>query len=107
MESDDEPRARLYERPSFRAITAHIAASARRLHEARGWTQVQTAVRSEMMTYLLQRMESGRFNVTTTTLARPCSAFEIDVEEFFWPAPALPPPTTGRPPRRPGHDALK
>ena len=102
MEPDPERKARLYERPRYREITSRIAANARRLRAARGWTQLKTAVRAEMPTYLLQRVESGRFNVTTTTLARLCDAFEVDVAEFFVPAPALPAATRGRPAKAAG-----
>lgn len=97
-EPNEKRRARLYERPTYRNIIGRIAGNCRRLRRARQWTQVQTAVRAEMATYLYQRVESGRSNITSTVLARLVDAFEVDPAEML--APVDPPPPNlkrGRP----------
>ena len=100
MESDPERRDRLYARPSYRMILGRIAANARKLRAERGWTQLQASVRCEMALYLYQRVESGKWNVTCTTLARLCDGYGVAPEAFFAPAPELPAPTLGRPARK-------
>lgn len=97
MEPDPERHARLYERPSYKALVATFAANARRLRRERGWTQVQAAVRCEMALYLYQRVESGRWNVTFTTVARLCDGFRVEPEVFFKAVAPLPAPKRGRP----------
>jgi ribosome-binding protein aMBF1 (putative translation factor) len=82
-ETEAVRRARLYERPSYRDLCARIAGNARRLREARGWTQVQTSVRAEMAVYQYQRLESGRYNTTLTTLARLVDAFDVEPAELL------------------------
>lgn len=99
-ETEAQRRARLYERASYRDLMGRIAGNARRLREARGWTQVQASVRAEMATYQYQRLESGRYNTTLTTLARLVDAFEVEPREFF--EPVYPPQVKkGRPYGRP------
>lgn len=84
-EPDPERRARLYDRPMFHAIVKRVAANVRRLRRERGWTQQRAAVAAEMAKYQLQRVESGRYNVTATTLARLCDAFGVDVVDLVKP----------------------
>lgn len=87
---DPERRARLYDRPTYRALVATVAANAKRLRRAKRWTQTQAAVRREMALYLYQRTEGGRQNVTLTTLARLCDGFGVGVAELFRDVPTKP-----------------
>lgn len=79
-------------------MVERIAANARRLREARGWTQEEAAERcTELHPTLYRSIEAGRPNVTAATLARLCEGFAVDVSELFVPAPPLVKRPRGRP----------
>ncbi len=50
-----------------------------------------------MATFVLQTVESGRRNLSATTLARLCDGFEVDIQELLLPAAPLAEPKRGRP----------
>lgn len=101
MKPTSSERAGLYARESYRTIITRVAANARRLREARGWTQAHAAVECSMATFMLQTVESGRRNVSATTLARLCDGFGVDVQELLQPAAPLATPKQGRPTKAP------
>lgn len=79
-----ERHERLYG-TTFRRWAAVVGENCKRLRAERDWTQKQTAVRSGVALYLYQRVESGRCNVTLSTLARLCEGFSVDLPEFVAP----------------------
>jgi ribosome-binding protein aMBF1 (putative translation factor) len=101
MKPTSPERASLYARESYRTIITRVAANTRRLREARAWTQVDAAAECSMATFMLQTVESGRRNVSATTLARLCDGFKVDVQELLQPAAPLATPKQGRPPKTP------
>lgn len=57
-----------------------------RLREARGLTQAEIASRADAMLERLYRLvESGRTNVTASTMTRLADAFGVDVVELLAP----------------------
>lgn len=97
MKPTSPERAGLYARGSYRTILSRVAANTRRLREARGWTQLHAAAECSMATFMLQTVESGRRNVSATTLARLCDGFGVDIQELLLPAAPLAEPKRGRP----------
>lgn len=98
-------RSPQYETPEYREILARVAANTRRLREATGLSQEETAHRcAEMATRLYQMVESGRTNVTATTLGRLCQGFSVDVVALLAPATPLPKRKRGRPRKASGSD---
>jgi len=66
-----------------------VAVNVRRLREARGWTQAEIASRADGMSERLYRLvESGRTNVTASTMTRLADAFGVDVVELLAPIQA-------------------
>lgn len=91
-------RAGLFTTEAYRAVRERLAANARRLREARGWTQEEAAERcGELHPTLYRSVEAGRPNATVLTISRLCQGFGVDVAEFFLPAPPLEKRPRGRP----------
>ena len=91
-------RSKQYETAEYREILSRVAANTRRLREATGLSQEETAHRcAEMATRLYQLVESGQTNVTATTLGRLCQGFSVDVVALLAPAAPLPKRKRGRP----------
>jgi len=66
-----------------------VAVNIRRLREARGLTQAEIASRADAMSERLYRLvESGRTNVTASTMTRLADAFGVDVVELLAPIQA-------------------
>lgn len=87
-------RASQYESDAYRELQFRLSSNARRLREEKRWSQEEAADRCAMATRLLQRVESGKVNLTLTTLARLCEGFEVDVIHL------LAPPHSPMPARR-------
>lgn len=96
--SQRAPRGKQYETPEYREILARVAANTRRLRDATGWTQDVAAEHcGDMPTRLYQMVESGKTNVTATTLGRLCHGFAVDVVALLAPSAPLARRTRGRP----------
>ncbi|MFO0605037.1 MAG: helix-turn-helix transcriptional regulator [Polyangiales bacterium] len=63
-----------------------MAANARRLREARGWTQAEAASKSGLDDRAYREVESGRANLTLGTLLRVAKAYDDDVASLLAPA---------------------
>lgn len=91
-------RAEQYETPEYREIIARVAANVRHLRDASGMTQEQAAERcGGMPPRLYQMVESGKTNVTATTLGRLCAGFGVDVVALLAPAAPMAKTKPGRP----------
>jgi transcriptional regulator with XRE-family HTH domain len=66
-----------------RSLRARLAASARRLRSARGWTQEEAAEAASLNPRHYQKIEEGSVNLTLNTLERLSAAFGVDVRELF------------------------
>ncbi len=97
MKPSSPSRSAIYGSPVFKDIVWRVASNTRRLREAKGWTQLQAAVRCGLSTPVYQIVENAGRNVTATTLARLCEGFAVDPQEFLVPAP----PPLRRNPGRP------
>ncbi|TAK30191.1 MAG: XRE family transcriptional regulator [Myxococcaceae bacterium] len=70
----------------YAGTVERVAVNVRRLREARGWTQNEVASRADGMSERLYRLvESGRTNVTASTMTRLADAFGVDVVELLAP----------------------
>lgn len=69
--------------PGRRSLQARLARSARKLREARGWTQEAAAEKAHMNARHYQKVEEGAVNVTLRTLGQLCRAFAVDIEALF------------------------
>ena len=67
-----------YETPLYRELVTRFTTNLRQLPEARGWTQEQAGDRCGMVMQQFQRIESGKMNLTFTTLARVADGFAVD-----------------------------
>lgn len=80
-------------------LQRRLAASLRRLREARRWGQEEAAWRANVTVRAYQRLESGAgANPTTSTLSRICAAFEADIRDLWEPTQE---PAVARRPGRP------
>ncbi len=75
-----------------------MSANARKLREARGWTQAEAASRCGLDDRAYRQVESSRANLTLATLARVARGFDADVVALLEPAEPLPRRRPGRPP---------
>lgn len=87
-------RAGQYRTKSYKLLVGSLAANVRALRQRNGWTQQEAADHCNMVTQSYQRIEAGSVNVTFTTLARLCEAFEVDAPKLV--SPAQPPPRRPR-----------
>lgn len=69
------------------------------LRAARGWTQEVFAERAEVSVGYVRQVETGRENLTLTSLAKICALLDVDAAELFS-APASRERRRGRPPKR-------
>lgn len=97
-------RAAQYENPTYRALVARLGANLRAMRQARGWTMEEAADRCGLLYPNYQPIESGRINVTATTLARLADGFGVDPGELLAIRDEAPPSS---PPRRPPAKAGK
>lgn len=67
-----------YESPLYQELVARFTANLRQFRETRGWTQEEAGGRCGMVMQQFQRIESGKMNLTFTTLARVAGGFEVD-----------------------------
>lgn len=81
----------------FTKLAGSVAANARRLRGARGWTQAETASKSGLDDRAYREVESGRANLTLATLMRVARAFDGDVMSLLAPASPMPRRRPGRP----------
>lgn len=69
------------------------------LRAARGWTQEVFAERAEVSVGYVRQVETGRENLTLTSLAKISALLDVDAAELFS-APASRERRRGRPPKR-------
>lgn len=81
-------RQPLYESSAYLSLQARFASNLRRLRSERGWTQEQAGERCGMLMQQYQRTESGKANLTFTTLARIGEGFGVDVVDLLASTPA-------------------
>lgn len=73
----------------YAGTVERVAVNLRRLREALGWTQAEIASRADGMSERLYRLvESGRTNVTASTMTRLADALGVDVVELLAPIQA-------------------
>ena len=72
--------------PRHAALLGRVAANARRLREACGWSQARAAEACDLSLYTYQCIEAGETSFTSTTLALLCDGFAVDAQDFFIPA---------------------
>src|SRR5438552_16933475 len=71
----------------YRRLLAALSHNVRRLRARHEWNQEEAAHRSELSLRVYQRVEAGRVNLTFTTLARLCQAFDVEGRELLTPPP--------------------
>lgn len=91
------PRIRPLPR-GFAKLAGRVAANARRLREARGWTQAEAASKSGLDDRAYREVESGRANLTLATLQRVAKAYDDDVVSLLTPTAPWTRRRPGRPP---------
>lgn len=67
----------------YRDWVGRVAANARRMREARSWSQEQAADSCGLDRRHYQAVEAGSVNLTLTTLARLTAGFEVDPIELL------------------------
>ncbi len=82
----------------FAKLAGRVAANARRLREARGWTQAEAASKSSLDDRAYREVESGRANLTLAMLLRVARAYDDDVASLLVPTSSWSPRRPGRPP---------
>lgn len=107
MKSPSPQRAAPYNNPSYREILGRVAGNMLRLRTERGWTQLQAAVRCGLATPVYQIVETGRRNLTTTTLSCLCEGFGIDPAELLRPTTAPVKRSRGRPKKAASNAAVE
>lgn len=105
MKPTSPRRAAPYANPSYRVILGRIAGNTLRMRTERGWTQLQAAVRCGLATPVYQIVETGKRNVTATTLSCLCEGFGVDPSELLLPAAAPVRRPRGRPRKREAEQA--
>jgi len=76
-------RASQYGEDTYVELQKRLAANVRAQRKALGWTQEQAAHECQMPTRLLQSVESGKVNLTLTTLARLVNGLKVDASELL------------------------
>lgn len=67
----------------YRGIVNALARNVRRLRSHAGWSQEEAAHQSELSLRVYQRVEAATVNLTMTTLACLCQAFELQAWELL------------------------
>jgi transcriptional regulator with XRE-family HTH domain len=95
-----EDRVMLFESDGARALRLRLATNVRALRALRKMTQRECAEACSIDRTLMQRIENGSTNFTSTTLACLCAGLRCDVSALFQLVGA--PPDLGKPgrPRR-------
>jgi transcriptional regulator with XRE-family HTH domain len=69
----------------FEDMIQRIGANVLALREQKGWSQENAAKRCSMGLRMYQRVEAAEGNLMTTTMARLCDGFDVDVVRLVRP----------------------
>ncbi|XXT15352.1 helix-turn-helix transcriptional regulator [Sorangium sp. So ce429] len=70
----------------FETLLQYVAANTRRLRQRRGMTQEALAKAAELDLRFIQKIESGRYNISLRTLLAVASALEVAPGALLRPA---------------------
>jgi len=67
----------------YRQLLRRLSSNLRTLRKQRGWSQEEAGGRCGMQMQTFQKIESGKKNVTFTTLARICVGLKVDPSDLL------------------------